>query len=68
MNYADSSRKNHTEIERSALFMGYVWTFVGGSTKQNRWKVPREVPASTRQSDMLSKDLQRRGFKFVAKT
>jgi DNA-3-methyladenine glycosylase I len=41
---------------------------VGGSTKQNRWKIPREVPASTPQSDMLSEDLQRRGFKFVGTT
>src|SRR5262249_37991827 len=44
-------------------FDAYVWAFVGGSTKQNHWQVPREVPASTPESDKLSKDLQRRGFK-----
>jgi DNA-3-methyladenine glycosylase I len=54
--------------EQFGSFDAYVWTFVGGSTKQNRWKIPREVPASTSQSDMLSKDLQRRGFKFVGTT
>jgi DNA-3-methyladenine glycosylase I len=54
--------------EQFGSFDAYVWTFVGGSTKQNRWKIPREVPASTPQSDMLSEDLQRRGFKFVGTT
>jgi DNA-3-methyladenine glycosylase I len=54
--------------EQFGSFDAYVWTFVGGSTKENRWKVPREVPASTPQSEMLSKDLQRRGFKFVGTT
>jgi len=54
--------------EQFGSFNEYVWAFAGGSTKQNRWKVPRDVPASTSQSDMLSKDLQRRGFKFVGTT
>src|SRR5262249_10442750 len=49
-------------------FDAYVWAFVGGSTKQNHWQVPREVPASTPESDKLSKDLQRRGFKFAGST
>jgi DNA-3-methyladenine glycosylase I len=54
--------------EQFGSFNEYFWAFVGGSTKQNRWKVPREVPASTSQSDMLSKDLKRRGFRFVGTT
>jgi DNA-3-methyladenine glycosylase I len=54
--------------EQFGSFNEYVWALVGGSTKQNRWKVPRDVPPSTSQSDMLSKDLQRRGFKFVGTT
>jgi len=57
-----------TTQEQFGSFDAYVWAFVGGSTKLNRWKVPREVPASTPQSDMLSKDLRRRGFRFVGTT
>lgn len=49
-------------------FCNYVWQFVGGSPKQNRWKREAQVPASTPESDALSKDLKRRGFKFVGST
>ena len=49
-------------------FDKYVWGFVGGQPRVNRWRAPRQVPASTPQSDALSKDLQRRGFRFVGST
>ena len=49
-------------------FDPYVWKFVGGKPKQNRWKTLRELPARTAESDALSKDLGRRGFKFVGST
>jgi len=49
-------------------FDPYVWQFVGGKPKQNRWKSFREVPARTAESDAMSRDLQRRGFKFVGTT
>ena len=49
-------------------FDTYVWAFVAGQPRVNRWRSPRQVPASTPQSDALSKDLQRRGFKFVGST
>ena len=49
-------------------FDAYVWRFVGGSPKQNRWKSLKEVPATTPESDALSKDLRRRGFSFVGST
>jgi len=49
-------------------FDRYVWQFVGGKPRVNRWKSPRQVPASTAQSDAMSKDLKRRGFKFVGST
>lgn len=49
-------------------FDAYVWQFVGGRPKQNRWKSIAEAPAKTPQSDALSKDLLERGFKFVGST
>lgn len=49
-------------------FDRYVWHFVGGRPRVNRPKGPGEVPASTPQSDELSKDLKRRGFTFVGST
>jgi len=49
-------------------FDRYVWQFVGGRPRVNRPKAPGEVPASTPQSDELSKDLKRRGFTFVGST
>ncbi|HEX6965528.1 MAG TPA: DNA-3-methyladenine glycosylase I [Gemmatimonadaceae bacterium] len=49
-------------------FDAYVWRFVGGAPKVNRWRWPTDVPAHTAASDALSKDLMRRGFKFVGST
>src|SRR5688572_20156731 len=49
-------------------FDAYVWDFVGGKPIQNTWKSSKEVPASTAESIALSKDLRRRGFKFVGPT
>jgi len=46
-------------------FEEYIWGFVGNEPKQNAWKSIKEVPAKTQESDALSKDLKRRGFKFV---
>jgi len=49
-------------------FDGYVWRFVGGKPRQNSRKGLRDIPARTVESDALSKDLQRRGFRFVGST
>jgi DNA-3-methyladenine glycosylase I len=49
-------------------FNEYIWGFVGNKTKQNVWKSLKEVPAKTPESDTMSKDLKRRGFKFVGST
>jgi DNA-3-methyladenine glycosylase I len=49
-------------------FDAYVWPFVGGQPKQNAWKSLDEVPAQTPESKRLSKDLFRRGFRFVGPT
>ncbi|MBE1445101.1 DNA-3-methyladenine glycosylase I [Paenibacillus sp. OAS669] len=54
--------------EQFGSFDAYIWQFVGGSPIRNHWSSLREVPASTPQSDAMSKDLRKRGFKFVGTT
>lgn len=49
-------------------FDKYIWQFVGGSPKQNSRKSMKEVPAITPESDAMSNDLKKRGFKFVGST
>lgn len=46
-------------------FNRYVWAFVGGKPKVNRSKALRQVPATTPESDALSKDLKKRGLRFA---
>jgi DNA-3-methyladenine glycosylase I len=49
-------------------FSKYIWTFVNGKPIQNHYETIKDVPATTPISDLLSKDLKRRGFKFVGST
>src|SRR5437773_2344865 len=49
-------------------FDAYLWSFVGSKPIQNRWRRMADVPARTAESDAMSRDLQRRGFKFVGST
>lgn len=49
-------------------FDKYIWQFVGGKPKQNAWKTHRRLPAKTLESDAMSKDLKKRGFRFVGST
>jgi DNA-3-methyladenine glycosylase I len=49
-------------------FDSYIWQFVGGQPKQNRWRSLKRLPASTTDSDRMSKELKKRGFKFVGTT
>ena len=46
----------------------YLWSFVGGRPIVHRWKDMKQVPATSPESDALSKDLKKRGFKFVGST
>jgi DNA-3-methyladenine glycosylase I len=46
----------------------YFWQFVGGRPRQNAWRTMREIPSKTPESDALSKDLAKRGCKFVGST
>lgn len=49
-------------------FDAFLWQFVGGQPIQNAWQAMQEVPASTRESDAMSKELKRHGFTFVGTT
>ena len=49
-------------------FDSYCWRFVDGRPKLNRWKVMRQIPATSSESDAFSKDLKHRGFSFVGST
>jgi len=54
--------------EEFGSFDAYIWRFVGASPKQNAWKTHKRLPAKTAESDAISKDLQKRGFRFVGST
>jgi DNA-3-methyladenine glycosylase I len=49
-------------------FDRYIWSFVGGKPIVNTWRSLKELPASTLESDLMSKDLKKRGFRFVGST
>jgi DNA-3-methyladenine glycosylase I len=56
-------------VEREfGSFDTFIWAFVGGRPKVNRWKTSSQMPAKTPESELMSKDLLRRGFKFVGPT
>ena len=57
------------EIQREfGSFDNYIWQFTGGKPIVNRWKTLQELPAKTKESDEMSRDLLKRGFKFVGST
>ena len=49
-------------------FDAYIWQFVSGKPKQNAWRALKEMPGKTAESDVMSKDLLQRNFKFVGST
>lgn len=55
-------------IEEQDDFDSYIWRFVGGKTKKNAFKRLKQIPATSPESDAMSKDLKKRGFKFVGST
>ena len=55
-------------VEEAGSFDSYIWGFVGGSTIDNQRKSMSDVPATTAESDAMSKDLKAKGFKFVGST
>lgn len=70
--------KIHSAIENAKGFLQtqkefgsfdkFIWQFTDGKTIQNSWKTIKEIPAKTAESDAMSKELKRRGFRFVGST
>lgn len=66
---AVNNAKRFLDVQKEfGTFDRYIWQFVGGKPIVNKWKSISEVPATTKESDALSKDLIGRGFKFVGST
>lgn len=66
---AVNNAKRFLEVQKDfGSFDAYIWRFVGGKQIVNKRKTISEVPATTKESDALSKDLIKRGFKFVGST
>lgn len=53
---------------KEGSFAKYIWKFTGGRPIVNRWTALKQLPAATRESDAMSKDLKARGFRFVGST
>lgn len=61
--------KAFLEVQKEfGSFDKYIWQFVGGKVIKNKWESLEEVPARTSESEAMSKDLKKRGFKFVGPT
>jgi DNA-3-methyladenine glycosylase I len=66
---AVANAKAYLAIQKElGSFDSYIWQFVGGKPQVNKWRSTQRVPARTKESDAMSKDLKRRGFNFVGST
>lgn len=66
---AVNNAKRFLEVQKEfGSFNRYIWSFVGGKPIIHKWKSKAQVPATSKESDLLSKDLIKRGFKFVGST
>jgi|SRR3989344_4524297 len=64
-----ANAKRFLEIQKEfGSFDRYVWQFVNNKTIKNRFKSLNDIPASTKESDLMSKELKKRGFRFVGPT
>ncbi|UXP33459.1 DNA-3-methyladenine glycosylase I [Reichenbachiella agarivorans] len=69
INSAVNNARLFIEVQKEfGSFSQYIWSFVNHEVIVGHWKSMREVPATTKESDALSKDLKKRGFKFVGST
>ena len=69
VNAAVGNAKAYLKVQDEfGSFSKYIWGLVGGRPIQNSWKNMAEIPTSTPESDAMSKDLNKRGFKFVGTT
>ena len=69
VNAAVNNAKRFLEVQKEfGSFDKYIWSFVNGRPIVNKWKSIKEMQPTTKESDLLSKDLIKRGFKFVGST
>lgn len=69
VNSAVTNAKAFLAVQKEfGRFSDYIWGFVGGKPVQNKFKKDGDIPATSPESDALSKDLKKRGFKFVGST
>ncbi len=69
VNSAVTNAKAFMQIQKEfGSFDKYIWGFVNGKTVKNKWKRLKDIPSSSPLSDDISKDLKKRGFKFVGST
>ena len=64
----DNARAFLKVREEFGSFDAYIWSFVGGNPGRNAWKSLQQLPVRTAKSDVMSKDLKKRGFRFVGST
>ncbi len=69
INAAITNAERFLEVQKEfGSFDKYIWQFTNGKTKVNKFKNLSEIPAKSKESDEMSKDLIKRGFKFVGST
>ncbi len=69
INAATSNAQAYLEIlDSQGSFSDFIWQFMDGQPRINHWRSMKQVPATTRESDAMSKALKQRGFKFVGST
>jgi DNA-3-methyladenine glycosylase I len=69
VNSAVTNAKAFLQVQKEfGTFCEYIWGFVGGKPRQTSFKKDGEIPVTSAESDALSKDLKKRGFKFVGST
>ncbi len=69
INASVQNAKSFLQVQKDfGSFDNYIWQFVGGKPVNNKRKNLKDVPASTLESGLMSKDLKKRGFKFVGST
>ncbi len=55
-------------VKEFSSFNAFIWSFVGDNPIQNSWTTIKEIPATTPESDKMSRELKKRGFKFIGST
>ena len=69
INSAINNAQRFLEVQKEfSSFNKYIWQFVGGKSIKNKWKTLKQIPAKTKESEIISRDLKKRGFSFVGPT